>query len=186
MTSPVPAGPAAAWMPAVATALAKTVRAAIAQSATDVAREHLEASAEDDDAEDSGDDAKARERSDPFCRACPAAVARAADQTDQRRADVAAEYPRDHRVEHRGAVGILGRQRLDVGDADGPPALRSGDAVERRLQRDGGRPVSSRGDEQAVRSGLVGAVDLTVVDLRQRIGTGRGLTRIERVTGQAV
>ena len=34
MTSPVPAGPAAAWMPAVAAPLAKMVSAAIAHSAT--------------------------------------------------------------------------------------------------------------------------------------------------------
>jgi hypothetical protein len=36
---------------------------------------------------------------------------------------------------------------------------------------------------QAVRGCVVGAVDLAVVDLRQRIGTGRGPARIERVTG---
>jgi hypothetical protein len=34
MTSPVPAGPAVAWMPAVAAPLAKMVSAAIAHSAT--------------------------------------------------------------------------------------------------------------------------------------------------------
>jgi hypothetical protein len=34
MTTPVPAGPAAAWMPAVAAALAKIVSAPIAHSAT--------------------------------------------------------------------------------------------------------------------------------------------------------
>ena len=54
------------------------------------------------------------------------------------------------------------------------------------FQRDRGRPVGGRGDEQAVRGGLVGAVDLAIVDLRQRIGAGRDVARIERVTGQAV
>ena len=153
MTSPVPAGPAAAWMPAVAAPLAKMVSAAIAHSATTWPGEHVKARAQHDHAEDPGDDAKPRERSDPRCRALPAAAARAPDQADQRRADVAAEHPRDHRIERRGAVGILGRQRLDVGDLDGWTVLCSGDAVERLLQRDGGRPVRGRGDKEAVGGG---------------------------------
>ena len=75
--------------------------------------------------------AEPRESRHPRSRALPAAAAGAADQPDQRRGDVAAEHPRDHRVEGRGPVGVLGRQRLDVGDADGRPALGSGGAVER-------------------------------------------------------
>jgi len=66
---------------------------------------------------------------------------------------------------------------------DGRPVLRGGDEVERLFQRDGGRPVRGRGNEQAVRSDLVGAVGLAIVDLGQRIGTGRGRARIEWVTG---
>ena len=186
MTSPVPAGPAAAWMPAVAAALAKMVSAAIPHIAITWPENTPKHDPQHDHAEDPGDDGKPGERSDPGCGALPAAAARAPDQPDQRRGDVAAEHPRDHRVERRGPVGILERQRLDVGDLNGWPVLRGGDAVERLLQRDGGRPVRGRRDEEAVRGRLVGTVDLAIVDLRQRIGAGRGQARIERVTGQAV
>ena len=186
MTSPVPAGPAAAWMPAVAAPLAKIVSAATAHIATTWPENTPKLARSMTTLRIPAMMRELRERSDSRCRALPAGAARAPDQSDQRRGDVAAEHPRDDRVERRGPVRVLGRQRLDVGDMDGWAALRSGEEVERLFQRDGSRPVRGRGDEQAVCGGLVGAVDLAIVDLRQRIGAGRDVARIERVTGQSV